>query len=228
MTSTKTDALHVGHRKRLKMRFLDDPERLADYELLELLLGYAFTRKDTKPLAKALLTQFGSVKAVLGARKEELERVSGFGAGTWTLWQVFRECMARVSAAELMTKEPLNSPEIIVKVARQRFYGVSHEECWIALLDVGLRCIGWEKLMQGSIDAIPLTPRDVVARVLSSKAHAFVLVHNHPGGSATPSRADIVLTEQLRQLSCPMDIKFIEHIIITEKECRSILSGHIY
>ncbi len=228
MTSIKTDTLHLGHRKRLKARFLHDPEHLQDYELLEILLGYALTRKDTKPLAKTLLIRFGSLRAVLSARKEELEQVQGFGTGTWTLWQVFRECMARSVATELISKEVMASPEVIAKVAKQRMLGVSEEECWIALLDVGLRCLGWEKLMQGSISTIPLTPRDVASRVLLRKAHGFILVHNHPGGSTKPSRADIVLTEQLRQLSPLMGISFIEHIIITEKKCRSILSGHVY
>ncbi len=228
MTSIKTDILHVGHRKRLKARFLHDPAHLQDYELLELLLGYAFTRKDTKPLAKALLIRFGSLRDVLCARKEELEQVPGFGVGSWTLWQVFRECMARSVASELLSKEVLASPEIIVKVAKQRLLGVSCEECWIALLDAGLRCLGWEKLMQGSISTVAITPRDVVSKVLQRNAHGFILVHNHPGGSIKPSHADIVITEQLRELSTLMGISFIEHIIITEKKCRSILSGHVY
>ncbi len=228
MTSTKTDALYVGHRKRLKARFLHDPQHLEDYELLELLLSYAFTRKDTKPLAKKLLKHFGSLASVLAARKEELEHIEGFGVGTWTLWQVLRECMARSAAATLNPKEPLASPEIIAKVAKQRLLGVSHEECWIALLDVGLRCTGWEKLMQGSLDAVPISPRDVITRVLLRNAHGFILVHNHPGGSSKASKADLVLTEHLRQLSTLMGVSFVEHIIITEKECRSILSGHGY
>ncbi len=228
MTMTKTKTPHGGHRQRLKTRFLRDPQHLADYELLELLLGYAFLRKDTKPLAKDLLARFGSLRQVLQARKEELEQVPGFGQGTWILWQVFRECLARTAAAPLVEKEVLASPESIIQVAKKRLFGISHEECWIALVDAGLRCLGWEKLMQGSIDTIPLTPRDVLAKVLERKAHGFILVHNHPGGSSKASRADLMLTEQLRQLSPHMNITFIEHIIITEKECRSILSGHTF
>ncbi len=228
MTMTKTINLHAGHRKRLKSRFLHDPQHMEDYELLELLLSYALVRKDTKPLAKELLARFGSLSQVLQARKEELEQVSGFGQGTWILWQVVRECLARTAAAPLLQKEVLASPESIVAVARKRLYGISHEECWIALVDAGLRCLGWEKVMQGSIDTVPITPRDVLAKVLERKAHGFILVHNHPGGSSKASRADLMLTEQLRQLSPPMNIMFIEHIIITEKECRSILSGQIF
>ncbi len=228
MTMTKTKNPHGGHRQRLKARFLHDPQHMEDYELLELLLGYSLLRKDTKPLAKELLARFGSLQQVLQARKEELEQISGFGQGTWILWQVFRECLARTAATPLLEKEVLASPESIVHVARKRLFGISHEECWIALVDAGLRCLGWEKLMQGSIDHIPLTPRDVLAKVLERKAYGFILVHNHPSGSSKASRADLVLTEQLRQLSPHMNITFIEHIIITEKECRSILSGHTF
>ncbi len=229
MTRKNTqDNLHAGHRQRLKRRFLNDAQGIEDYELLEILLGYAHLRKDTKPLAKHLLQRFGSLSGVLKARQEELEQCVGFGVGTWTLWQVIRECMARTAVTPLLEKEVLASPESIVKAAKDRFMGMTHEECWIALVDTGKRCLGWERIQQGSISAIPVTPRDIMSKVLSRKAHGFILVHNHPSGNAKPSRQDIVLTELLRQLSPPMGIEFIEHIIITEKECRSILSGYTF
>ncbi len=225
--STKDD-FHAGHRQRIKGRFLQDPQRVEDYELLEILLGYALVRKDTKPLAKQLLQYFGSLSGVLAARQEELVQFTGFGVGTWTLWQVIRECMARTAVAPLMQREVLASPEAIARAAKERFVGKTIEECWIALVDAGTRCLGWERLMQGGISSIPITPRDIIAKVLERKAHGFILVHNHPSGNAKPSRADLILTEQLRQLSPPMGITFIEHIIITEKECRSILSGYTF
>ncbi len=228
MTITKSNNTFAGHRQRLKTRFLNDPQLMADYELLELFLGYALLRKDTKPLAKELLARFGSLSQVLQARKEELEQVEGFGMGVWTLWLIFRECLARTATAPLLEKEVLASPQTIARVAQKRLFGISHEECWIALVDTGLRCLGWEKLMQGSIDSIPISPRDVIAKVLQRNAYGFILVHNHPSGCAKASRPDLILTEQLRQLSPHMDITFIEHIIITEKECRSILSGLVF
>ncbi len=229
MTSKSTiNTLHSGHRKRLKERFLADPQGLQEYELLELLLGYALVRKDTKPLAKQLLRHFGSLAHVLRARQEELEQFEGFGPGVWTLWQVFRECAARTAMAPLLEKQVLASPEAIAHAAKERFAGLTCEECWIALVDTGHRCLGWERLAQGSLSAIAIAPRDIIAKVLERKAHGFILMHNHPSGSAKPSREDLVLTEILRQLSPPMGIAFLEHIIITEKECRSILSGYTY
>ncbi len=225
-STTKT--LYSGHRKRLKERFLTDPQGLQEYELLELLLGYALVRKDTKPLAKQLLQHFGSLSQVLKARQEELELFSGFGPGVWTLWQVFRECMARAAMAPVVEKEVVASPEAIARAAKERFAGLSCEECWIVLVDTGHRCLAWERIGQGSLSAIAITPRDIIAKVLERKAHGFILMHNHPSGSAKPSREDLVLTEHLRQLSPPMGIAFLEHIIITDKECRSILSGYTF
>ncbi len=227
-SSKKNINPHGGHRQRLKKRFLHDPQHTEDYELLELLLGYGLMRKDTKPLAKALLARFGTLRNVLDARKEELEDVPGFGVGLWTLWQVLRECMARHAIAPLLEKEVLATPQSVALAAKRRLVGHSHEECWIALVDAGNRCIAWERISSGGLDSINITPRDVIAKALERKAHGFILVHNHPGGSTKPSRADMIITEELRNLAPRMNVRFIEHIIITEKECCSILLNQYF
>ncbi len=226
-TIQKNSTLQSGHRQRLKKRFLREPQYTEDYELLEILLGYGILRKDTKPLAKELLIRFGSLRNVLDARKEELEQVSGFGPGLWTLWQVLRECMARHATSPLIEKEILATPVAVAKAAQRQLAGASEEQCWIALVDAGLRLQGWELLMQGGLRSIPLTPRDVLHLAFMRKAHGFILVHNHPGGSSHASKSDLVLTEELRQLSPRMNLEFIDHIIVTEKECRSIIYKHL-
>ncbi len=229
MSSSKENiSLHTGHRQRLKKRFLREPQHAEDYEVLEILLGYALTRKDTKPLAKQLLLRFGTLRNVLDARREELEDVAGFGPGLWTLWQVIRECMARHAIAPLLEKEVLATPQHVAKAAQKRLAGRSHEECWMALLDAGNRCVGWECLGEGKLDNIAITPRDVIAKAFERKAHGFILVHNHPGGNTNPSRADMIITEELRKLAPRMNIRFVEHIIITAKECRSILLNQYF
>ncbi len=201
---SKKVSIHSGHRQRLKKRFSLDPQQTEDYEVLEILLGYGITRKDTKPLAKELLMRFGTLRNVLDARKEELESVPGFGSGLWIFWQVLRECMARYAVAPLL------------------------EECWVALVDAGNRCMGWERLCKGGIDGVNITPRDVLAKAFERKAHGFILVHNHPGGNTKPSRADLVISEELRRLAPQMNIRFIEHIIVTENECCSILLNQYF
>ncbi len=227
-TKSEISTWQSGHRQRLKKRFIQAPQQIENYELLELLLGYGLVRKDTKPLAKKLLQRFGSIRAVLDARKEELEQIDGFGPGLWTLWQVIRECMARHAVSPLVEKEILATPVAIARAAQIQLAGASQEQCWIAFVDAGLRLLGWELLMQGGLDAIPLTPRDVLHVAFMRKAHGFILVHNHPGGSLRASRSDLILTEELRQLSPRVNIKFIEHIIITEKECRSLLTNEYF
>ncbi len=227
-SSNKNITPHSGHRQRLKKRFLHDPQHMEDYEVLEILLGYGLTRKDTKPLAKALLARFGTLRNVLDARKEELEDVPGFGVGLWTLWQIMRECMARHAIAPLLEKETLATPQLVAKAAKKRLINCTHEECWLAFTDSGNRCMGWERLCVGGIDNVPITTRDVIAKALARKAKGFILVHNHPGGSTKPSRGDMVITEQLRSLAPSMDLRFIEHIIITDKECFSILLNQYF
>ncbi len=229
MSSSKNNNnLHAGHRQRLKKRFLHDPQLMEDYEVLEILLGYGLTRKDTKPLAKILLQRFGTLRNVLDARREELEDIPGFGAGLWTLWQVLRECMARHATTPFLEKEALVTPQSVAKAAQKRLAGCTHEECWIVMVDAGNRCIGWERLSKGSMDHIAITPRDVIAKAFARKAHGFILVHNHPGGNTNPSRADMIITSELRTIAPRMNIRFIEHIIITEKECRSILLNQYF
>ncbi len=227
-SSKKNISPHSGHRQRLKKRFLHDPQHMEDYEVLEILLGYGITRKDTKPLSKALLARFGTLRNVLDARKEELEDVQGFGEGLWTLWQVLRECMARHAIAPLLEKETLTTPQLVAAAARKRLVGCTNEECWVAFVDSGMRCMGWERLQVGGVDNVPITPKDVIAKVLTRKAKGFILVHNHPGGSTKPSRGDMMITEQLRNIAASMDLRFIEHIIITEKECYSIILNQYF
>ncbi len=225
MTNDKnTHSIYGGHRQRLKKRFLHDPAHMEDYELLELLLGYALARKDTKPLAKALLARFGSLRRVLDAKQEELLNVEGFGMGTWTLWQVVRQCMARHSFAEILDKEVLATPEQIAAAAQKQLANQTVEECWIATLDKGRHCTTWQMLSRGLIDSVGVTPREVLAAALSVRAAGFILVHNHPGGTALPSRADTTLTALLQHDASRIGIEFVEHLIITDHRCRSLLA----
>ncbi len=226
MSASKTnDTFNAGHRQRLKTRFLHDPAHTEDYELLEILLGYAIMRKDTKPLAKRLLKHFGSLRRVLDAKQEELLAIDGLGMGVWTLWQVLHQCMARHAFSEIVDKAVLATPENIAAAAQKYLANQSVEECWIALLDKGGHCIRWQMLARGIVDTVAVTSREVFAAVFAVKACQFILVHNHPGGSPVPSKADLALTAVLRDAAQRLGVTFVEHIIITDHRCRSLLSG---
>lgn len=227
MSSHSATPLHAGHRQRLRKRFLRAPHETEDYEVLELLLGYALTRKDTKPLAKELLRRFGNMRGVLLARQDELEQVDGFGPGLAAFWQVLRESVARCEEAPVLRREVLATPEAVARMARQRLAGCAHEECWVALLDAQNRCIAWERVRQGTLDSVLITPRDVVELALRRKASGVILVHNHPGGKAEASAADIALTQELARFAPRMGVRFVDHVIVTEEHCLSLIQNQL-
>lgn len=224
-SSDSVTPLYAGHRQRLRKRFLRAPHEAEEYEVLELLLGYALTRKDTKPLAKELLRRFGNLRGVLHARQDELEQVDGFGPGLWAFWQVVRESMNRCVEAPVRQRETLATPEAVAEMARVRLAGCAHEECWAALLDGQNRCIGWERLREGTLDKVLITPRDVLELALKRKASGVILVHNHPGGEAAASAADILLTQELERLAPRMGVRFVDHVIVTEEHCLSLMQN---
>ena len=176
----------LGHRDRLRQRLEIEPTAVADYEVLELLLGYGLTRKDTKPLAKELIQRFGSIRGALDARPEELLEVSGFGPGLMALWRVLGETRARYAAAEVRQREVLATPEAVARMAQARLGTSPHEECWLALVDRRNRLMAWDRLRRGGIAEVAIYPRDVLEAALLRKASGIILVHNHPG--AIPRR----------------------------------------
>lgn len=136
----------AGHRARLRQRLARDAQSVEDYEILELVLGFALTRKDTNPLAKELLRRFGSIRGVLDARPDELQAVNGFGPGLLSLWQLLRELLARYQSSSLRRREEIATPEAVARLARTQLAACPHEECWLALLNGGNFLIGWERL----------------------------------------------------------------------------------
>lgn len=229
MASNKENAsdLLKGHRERLRERIKRDPGAVADYEILELLLGLAITRKDTKLLARALMERFSSFRGVLDARADELMEVPGFGPGLMSLWMLMREILARYSASPLRHREILATPEAVAQMGKRRLGNLSHEESWLALVDAQNRLISWEKLRKGSISSVAMEPRDVLEAALLHKASGIILVHNHPGGDPRPSRADLDFTGQIENLAPHLGLRFLDHVIITADDCYSISQGKL-
>lgn len=225
MTSGKD--LQKGHRSRLRERLELEPQAVADSEIMELLLGLALTRKDTKPLAKELIRRFGGLRGALDARPDELAQVPGFGPGLLALWRLVREIMARYELAPLLRREVLASPEDVARIARRRLGNLPHEESWLALVDARNHLVSWERLRRGGISSISVQPRDVLETALVRKASGIILVHNHPGGSNSPSAEDLALTRQLEDLAPQLGLRLLDHIIITSGDCYSIAQGRV-
>ncbi len=207
---------YVGHRKRLKERLLENPRGLADYEVLELLLSYANFRRDNKPLAKTLLARFKTMRGVFLARESELRSVEGFGPGFEQFFALWREFWARVNEHPVTERVVLNSPEVVAEVAIARLGSSESEEFWIALVDNKNRLIGWEQVSRGTVDRAAVYPREVLTMALMRKASGVILVHNHPGRDPKPSIQDVELTKRIRSAASEIDLRVLDHVVVTD------------
>ncbi|MDD4732084.1 MAG: JAB domain-containing protein, partial [Desulfovibrio sp.] len=176
-----------GHRRRLRERLDREPRSLADYEVLELLLARTLPRQDTKPLAKELLTRFGTLHGVLYAPDAQLLRVKGFGAALLSSWKLYREVWARMKEPSPQRREVLDDPDRVAEGAKARFGTKGVEEFWIALVDNRNRVRAWECVSKGTVDQTAVYPREVLSLALRHEASGMILVHNHPGGNPEPS-----------------------------------------
>ena len=207
---------YLGHRQRLKERLNREPVLLPDYEVLELLLAYGLPRKDTKQLAKDLLTEFKTMEGVLSARDSALLKVSGFGPGMLTFWKVLREVWARKQASDIEKREQINSPSKVAALATARLGTLASEEFWVILVDNKNRLLAFERVSQGTVDQTPVYPREVLSMAFTHKASGMMLVHNHPGGDPTPSSQDMDLTRRIAQVASDVGIRVLDHLVVAE------------
>lgn len=215
----ETDAPHyLGHRQRLREKLLRDSRSLADYEILELALAAVIPRRDTKPLAKLMIERFGSLKDALMARPDQLEAISGIGPAAAAHWVLTQELFARMGEARTRSGAPLSDPAEVARAAMARIGSKGVEEFWAAFMDSRNRVIAWEQVSKGTVDATPVFPREIMATALRLEAAALILAHNHPGGDPTPSREDVDLTRRIRETAQGLDIRVLDHIIVTDHE----------
>lgn len=195
---------------------MENPRALADYEVLELLLGYVTVRRDTKPLAKELVARFGSLRGVFLARMGELRDMPGLGPGVMEFLTLWREAWARFHEQPLRDRVVFSSPDMVAEAAKARIGAVEHEEFWLAMVDNKNRVIGWEQVSKGTVDQAAVYPREVLAAALASKASGIVLVHNHPGSDPKPSLQDVEFTRRIKQAARELDIRVLDHLVVTE------------
>lgn len=218
MLTKKNQPHYIGHRSRLKERLRRDSRSLADYEILELLLGYASPRRDMKPLAKALLERFGTLRGVYQAREDELAAVEGFGEGLFAFLTLWREFLARLGEQDAAERVLVNDPKVVADLARERLASLTKEEFWVLLLDGANRVLGWERLSQGTVDQTPVYPREIMALALKRQAAGVVMVHNHPGGNPKPSGVDQEITRQVALAAKGLGVKVLDHVIVAGKD----------
>jgi DNA repair protein RadC len=207
--------LRAGHRQRLKDRFASSgPESLPDYELLELILFSAIPRRDTKPTAKQLLDRFGSFAEVINAPPERLREVKGVGDAAIMQLKLVRAGALRLMRGGIMHQPVLGSWAAVLEYCQAAMGFEAREQFRILFLDKKNRLIADEVQQQGTVDHTPVYIREVVKRALELSASAIVLVHNHPSGDPTPSRADIDMTRQIADAAKPLGVIIHDHIIV--------------
>ena len=207
-----------GHRERLRGRFLEaGSDAVTEYELLELILFRAIPRRDVKPLAKALIAKFGSFAEVVSAPPARLREVDGLGDAAITEIKIVQAAASRLARGQMKSKTVLSSWSTVLDYCRTAMAFADKEQFRILFLDKRNQLIADELQQIGTIDHTPVYPREVVKRALELSATAIILVHNHPSGDPTPSRADIQMTQQIVEISKPLGISVHDHIIVGQE-----------
>jgi len=202
-----------GHRDRLRTRFLEvGANSLADYELLELVLFAAIPRHDIKPLAKALIAEFGSFAEVVAAPRERLSGLIKDSAITQL--KIMEAAALRLARAKIMRRPALSSWSALLDYCHTAMARREIEEFRVLFLDRKNVLIADEVQSRGTVDHAPVYPREIVKRALSLNASALILVHNHPSGDPEPSRADIAMTREIVAAAATLKIQIHDHLVI--------------
>ncbi len=203
-----------GHRERLRRRLIDaGAESLPDYELLEVILFASNPRGDVKPLAKELIERFGGFAAAVSADAEALA-AAGLGLAGVAALKSVREAALRLMRAELHERPVVNSWDKLIDYCSAQIAHGKVEEFHVLFLDRKNALIKHERQQRGTIDHTPVYTREVVKRALELGASALILVHNHPSGDPTPSKADISVTQEIKKAAAPLGLVLHDHVII--------------
>ena len=205
----------TGHRSRLRQRLLDTgSDALLDHELVEYLLALAIPRRDTKPLAKALLHEFGGIGGLFSADPEALLRVSGMGETSVAAIKIAQASALRLLAAEIKAKPVLSNWQALLDYLRADMAHHAVERVRVLHLNARNHLIRDELMSEGSIDQAAIYTREVIRRAIDLGSAALILVHNHPSGDPSPSRADIEVTRAIHDAGKRLGIAIHDHIIM--------------
>ncbi|MEM9199705.1 MAG: DNA repair protein RadC [Pseudomonadota bacterium] len=206
---------HAEHRARLRARFMvAGPEALADYEMLELVLFRAIPRRDVKPLAKRLLLELGDFNRVISASPARLTAIEGVGDAVVRELKIVEAASHRLAQARILGRDAIGSWTELMRYCKTRMAHRESEQFRVLFLDRRNVLIADEAQAEGTIDHVPVYPREVAKRALQLNAAAIILVHNHPSGDPTPSEADVAMTERIHDAVEALGIRLHDHIVI--------------
>jgi len=218
-----TEKHYQGHRQRLRQRFVEtEGAGLADYEFLELLLFRTIPRADTKPLAKTLLARFGTLADVLGADIRLLRQVEGCGEAVALDLKIIAALQGRVAKSGLRRRDVFSSWDKLIDYCQSVMAHETREQFRILFLDKKNGLIADEIQNRGTVDHTPVYPREVMKRALELASSNIILLHNHPSGNPDPSEQDIIMTAKLVELGRGLNIKIVDHLIISRNGYNSL------
>jgi len=204
-----------NHRNRLRARFLSaGAGSVADYEMLELVLFRAIPRRDVKPLAKALLARFSDFNGVISAPAARLAETPGIGDAVICELKIVEAAAHRLARAKVLNRPAISSWQALMDYCKATMAHRETEQFRILFLDRKNVLVADEEQAKGTVDHVPVYPREVVKRALEVNASAIILVHNHPSGDPTPSRADIDMTRQIEQAARAVGVVIHDHVVI--------------
>lgn len=217
----KGEAGNDGHRTRLRGRFMQgDPDTMPDEEVLELVLFRAIPRREVRTLAQRLLFEFGDFNRVISASKARLAQVQGVGSAVIQELKIVEAASHRLARAKMMHREVLSSWDALLDYCQTRMAHLEVEQFRVLYLDRKNVLIADEAQGQGTVDHVPVYPREIAKRALELNASALILVHNHPSGDPTPSKEDIAMTKSVQRAGDALGIILHDHLVIG-KSCHT-------
>lgn len=219
---TAIDDHRLGHRERLKAKFLNSEfQGFHDYEIIELVLFNAIPRRDVKPLAKTLIKEFGTVESIFAAPKKEILNITGCGENVYYILKLFSKIGCLISREQLNQAPLLSKWSELSSYLRLKIGYLTHEEFHVLFLNAKSYLIKDLKLFRGTVDKSAVYPREIIKHALECGAAGIVLAHNHPSGDATPSMSDVEVTKHITKAAEIINISIIDHIIVGKYDIKS-------
>jgi DNA repair protein RadC len=217
----------LGHRSRLKERFMLSQNNIPDYEILEMVLFWGIPRKDVKDLAKKLLKEFGSISNIVHAAEDKLLSIHGVTNAVYANFRLLKEILLRCMQSNILKKNIITSWDALVEYLRITQGNIKTEQFRVLYLNTKNILIADELQEIGTVDQTAAYPREIFKRALFHEAVSIILVHNHPSGNPEPSNADILLTKEIESGCKSLHINLYDHVIVSTDDIFSFKSNFL-
>ncbi len=226
LVSDNCQAPHfLGHRSRLKERFMISCNNIPDYEILEMILFWAIPRKDVKDLAKKLLKEFGNISNIVNAPEDKLLSIDGVTSSVYVNFKLVKEILRRIMQSNILNRDVITSWDALLEYLRVTQGSVKTEQFRVLYLNTKNVLIADELQEVGTVDQTAAYPREILKRALFHEAVSVILVHNHPSGNPEPSKADIMLTKEIDNACKALNINLYDHVIVSRDNIYSFKSN---